>query len=60
MAKLEAAIKDSQKLASELQTKVGAAIEKEDRYNQLIGRQAQIEYKLGLTKHQAYAQAAVE
>ena len=56
-AKLEADIKDSQKRAGELETKVGAAFEKEERYNFLVKRQSEIEDKLDLTKNQAPAQA---
>lgn len=57
ITKLEADIKDSQKRASELETKVGATFEKEERYHFLIKRQSEIEDKLDLTKNQAPAQA---
>ena len=55
--KLESNIKDSQKRAGELETKVGATFEKEERYHFLVKRQAEIEDKLDLTKNQAPAQA---
>src|ERR1017187_7649840 len=57
MARLEADIKDSQKHAGELETKVGATFEKEERYHFLGKRQSEIEDKLDLTKNQAPAQA---
>lgn len=57
MARLETDIKDSQKRASELETKVGSAFEKEERYHFLVKRQAEIEGKLDLTKNQAPVQA---
>jgi hypothetical protein len=57
MARLEADIKDSQKRAMELETKVGATFEKEERYHFLVKRQSEIEDKLDLTKNQAPAQA---
>jgi len=56
-AKLESDIKDSQKRASELETKVGATFEKEERYHFLVKRQSEIEDKLDLTKNQAPAHA---
>ena len=56
-AKLEADIKDSQKRATELESKVGATFEKEERYHFLVKRQSEIEDKLDLTKNQAPAQA---
>ncbi len=56
-AKLEADIKDSQKRAGELETKVGANFEKEERYHFLVKRQSEIEDKLDLTKNQAPPQA---
>lgn len=55
-AKLETDIKDSQKRAGELETKVGATFEKEERYHFLVKRQSEIEDKLDLTKNQAPAQ----
>lgn len=45
------------KRAKELEAKVGAPFEKEDRYHFLVKRQAEIEEKLDLTKNQAPAQA---
>ena len=56
-SKLESDIKDSQKRAGELETKVGATFEKEERYDYLVKRQAEIEDKLDLTKNQAPVQA---
>ena len=55
-ARLESDIKDSKKRASELETKVGATFEKEERYHFLIKRQAEIDDKLDLTKNQAPSQ----
>ena len=55
--RLELDIKDSQKRAAELESKVGAAFEKEDRYHFLVKRQSEIEEKLDLTKNQAPSQA---
>jgi N12 class adenine-specific DNA methylase len=54
---LEADIKDSQKRATELEAKVGAPFEKEQRYHHLVSRQSEIEDKLDLTKNQAPTQA---
>jgi hypothetical protein len=55
-ARLELDIKDSQKRAGELETKVGATFEKEERFHHLVKRQAEIEDKLDLTKNQAPSQ----
>jgi N12 class adenine-specific DNA methylase len=55
-AKLESDIKDAQRRAGELETKVGAAFEKEERYYLLVKRQAEIEDKLDLAKNQAPSQ----
>jgi SNF2 family DNA or RNA helicase len=55
--RLEYDIKDSQKRAVELEAKVGATFEKEERFHHLVKRQAEIEEKLDLTKNQAPAQA---
>ena len=55
--RLEADIKDSQKRGVELEAKVGAPFEKEERYHHLAKRQSEIEEKLDLTKNQAPAQA---
>jgi len=57
VSRLEMEIKDSQKRATELETKVGASFEKEDRYHFLVKRQTEIEDKLDLIKNQAPAQA---
>jgi hypothetical protein len=53
---LEKDIKDSQKRAMELETKVGIPFNKEERYHFLVNRQSEIEDKLDLTKNQAPAQ----
>jgi hypothetical protein len=55
-AKLETDIADSLKRGKELETKVGAAFEHEERYQQLCHRQSEIEEKLDLTKNQAPSQ----
>ena len=61
ITKLELDIRDSQKRAGELDTKVGSAFEKEDRYHHLVKRQSAIEEQLDLNKNQAPIQAeAVE
>jgi hypothetical protein len=52
-ARLEADIRDSQKRATELEAKVGAPFEKEERYHHLARRQSEIEEQLDLTKNQA-------
>jgi hypothetical protein len=54
--RLEADIKDSHKRAAELEAKVGAPFEKEQRYHQLVKRQSEIEEQLDLTKNQAPSQ----
>ncbi|MFZ0827541.1 MAG: hypothetical protein WAO02_08970 [Verrucomicrobiia bacterium] len=51
--RLEAEIKDSQKRATELEAKVGAPFEKEERYHHLARRQSEIEDQLDLAKNQA-------
>ena len=56
-AKLETDIADSHKRAKELEGKVGAPFEKEERYQHLSRRQSEIEEKLDLTKNQAPSQA---
>lgn len=58
-ARLEADIKDAQKRATELEAKVGAPFEKEERFHHLVKRQAEIEDKLDLTKNQAPSQVEV-
>jgi N12 class adenine-specific DNA methylase/prefoldin subunit 5 len=55
--KLEYDIADTSKRAKELETKVGAHFEREERYQQLTRRQSEIEEKLDLTKNQAPSQA---
>jgi len=57
VTRLEYDIKDSQKRAVELEAKVGATFEKEERFHHLVKRQSEIEEKLDLTKNQAPAQA---
>ena len=52
-ARLESDIKDSQKRGVELEAKVGAPFEKEERYHHLAKRQSEIEDQLDLTKNQA-------
>jgi N12 class adenine-specific DNA methylase len=54
--KLEYDITDATKRAKELETKVGAHFEREERYQQLTRRQSEIEEKLDLTKNQAPSQ----
>src|SRR6185436_18472549 len=55
-ARLEADIADSQKRGKELESKVGAPFEHEERYQNLSQRQSAIEEKLDLTKNQAPSQ----
>ncbi len=55
-SKLEYDIADATKRANELETKVGAHFEREERYQQLTRRQSEIEEKLDLTKNQAPSQ----
>jgi predicted nucleic acid-binding Zn-ribbon protein len=59
-AKLETDIADAQKRTKELETKVGATFEKEDRYQQLNRRQSEIEEQLDLTKNQAPSQVEAD
>src|SRR5262249_28649049 len=54
--KLETDAADSHKRAAELETKVGAPFEHEQRYRDLSRRQNEIEEKLDLTKNQAPSQ----
>jgi N12 class adenine-specific DNA methylase/adenine-specific DNA methylase len=54
--KLEYDIADATKRAKELETKVGAHFEREERYQELTRRQNEIEEKLDLTKNQAPSQ----
>jgi hypothetical protein len=53
---LEADIADAHKRAKELESKVGAFFEHEERYQHLSRRQSEIEEKLDLTKNQAPSQ----
>ena len=55
-SKLEYDIADASKRAKELETKVGAHFEREERYQELTRRQSEIEEKLDLTKNQAPSQ----
>jgi len=59
-ARLEADIRDSRKRAVELEAKVGAPFEKEERYHHLVKRQSEIEEQLDLTKNQAPNQVESE
>jgi len=59
-AKLETDIADAHKRSKELETKVGAPFEHEERYQQLRSRQSEIEEKLDLTKNQASSQVEAE
>jgi N12 class adenine-specific DNA methylase len=54
--KLETAIGDAQKRATELEGLVGAKFDREERYQELTRRQSEIEEKLDLTKNQAPSQ----
>jgi N12 class adenine-specific DNA methylase/prefoldin subunit 5 len=56
-SRLEYDITDANKRAKELETKVGAHFEREERFQQLTHRQSEIEEKLDLTKNQAPSQA---
>ncbi|HOQ54863.1 MAG TPA: DEAD/DEAH box helicase family protein [Verrucomicrobiota bacterium] len=58
--KLETDIADAHKRGKELETKVGAAFEHEERYQQLCRRQSEIEEQLDLTKNQAPSQVEAE
>jgi SNF2 family DNA or RNA helicase len=59
-ARLETDIADAHKRAKELEGKVGAHFEKEERYQHLCHRQSEIEEKLDLTKNQAPSQVEAE
>jgi len=59
-SKLEYDIADATKRAKELETKVGAHFEREERYQQLTRRQSEIEEKLDLTKNQAPSQVEAD
>jgi hypothetical protein len=54
--KLETDIADAHKRGKELEGKVGAPFEHEERFQQLCRRQSEIEEKLDLTKNQASSQ----
>jgi N12 class adenine-specific DNA methylase/adenine-specific DNA methylase len=56
VTRLETDIRDSGKRAVELEVKVGASFEKEERYHHLVKRQSEIEEQLDLTKNQAPSQ----
>ena len=56
VTRLEIDTRDSRKRAVELETKVGASFEKEERYPHLVKRQSEIEEQLDLTKNQAPSQ----
>jgi hypothetical protein len=56
VTRLDSDIRDSQKRATELEAKVGAPFEHEQRYHELAKRQSDIEEKLDLTKNQASSQ----
>jgi hypothetical protein len=58
--KLEADIADAHKRGKELESKVGAPFEHEERYQQLCRRQSEIEEKLDLTKNQASSQVEAD
>jgi hypothetical protein len=51
--RMDTDIRDSQKRGVELEAKVGAPFEKEERYHHLARRQSEIEDQLDLTKNQA-------
>ena len=59
-AKLEADIADAHKRGKELESKVGAPFEHEQRYQYLTRRQSEIEEKLDLTKNQAPSQVEAD
>jgi len=59
-SKLEYDITDATKRAKELESKVGAHFEREERYQQLTRRQSEIEEKLDLTKNQAPSQVEAD
>lgn len=58
--RLETDIADAQKRAKELEQKVGAPFEKEERHQQLTRRQSEIEEHLDLTRNQAPGHVAAE
>jgi hypothetical protein len=56
VVRLETDIADAHKRGKELEIKVGALFEHEERYQELCRRQSEIEDKLDLTKNQAPSQ----
>ncbi len=56
-SKLDYDITDANRRSKELEPKVGAHFEREERFQQLTRRQSEIEEKLDLTKNQAPSQA---
>jgi predicted nucleic acid-binding Zn-ribbon protein len=56
VVRLETDIADAHKRGKELEIKVGARFEHEERYQELSRRQSEIEEKLDLTKNQAPSQ----
>jgi N12 class adenine-specific DNA methylase len=60
ITRLEADLTDAHKRARELETKVGAAFEKEEHYQHLRRRQSEIEEQLDLTKNQAPSQVETD
>ena len=58
--KLEADLAEAHKRGKELESKVGAPFEHEERYQHLSRRQSEIEEKLDLTKNQAPSQVEAE
>ena len=59
-ARLDSDIADTHKRARELDSKVGARFDHEERYQELARRQNEIEEKLDLTKNQASSQAEAD
>lgn len=59
-SRLEYDIADANKRAKELEAKVGAQFEREERYQELTRRQSEIEEKLDLTKNQAPSQVEAD
>ena len=59
-ARLDSDIADTHKRARELESKVGARFDHEERYQELARRQNEIEEKLDLTKNQAPSQAEAD
>lgn len=59
-SKMECDITDANRRAKELEPKVGAHFEREERYQELTRRQSEIEEKLDLTKNQAASQVEAD